>query len=167
MNDEIRQFQEIREYLISLIDPTIDVYLGKLWDPLCGVHLIKETQKILKKQLTLEFPDFPPEYLPQCRFKIYEEDNMDIFIQNYYNEDSSLTFLGCIEYGIMLHDLYYYKPSFDFMYDFKVIERHGNKIEASSEGSKTAAADYYLGKMHPLSVAYQMSVEDGLIKSSF
>lgn len=167
MNDEIERFQEVREYLMSLIDPMIDVYLSKLWDPLCSIHLIKEIYKILNRQLLAEFPDFPPEYLPQCRIKIYEEDNMDIFIQNYFNEDSSLVFLGCVEYGIILHDLYYYKPSFDFMYDFKVIERHGHSSDATSEGSKTAAADYYLGKMHPLSVAYQMSVEDGLIKSSF
>jgi len=163
MDDLVGSFVEARDYVISTLPMKLEIYLLGVWDVFTKHTLIKETVNLIERELIEVFPHIPPKYLPKCRFRIFEETlEIEAGIQNYYNREPELSFLGTSNVGIELFDFYYrysYDPGFDYMF----IARFGHENDNYYMGSKTAKAEYYLGQQTPLSYAYALAIEDGFI----
>jgi hypothetical protein len=163
MKDYIKEYIKIRDYLNGRMQEMVEVYLCGIWDPLCKYVLIKETNKLIQYELKNMFPHFPEEYFPKTKFRVYEDDmEIEAGLQEYFNSEKNLDFLGNVEINSSSFDMYV-KRSYDPNFDFTFVAKYGHDIDSKYEGSKTAAADYFIGKTTPLSVAYQMAVDEGFI----
>lgn len=159
----IELFREARQYLVEAIEPMMEIYLCGIWDPMCKYILMKETDELIVKELISKFPQIPKSLLPKTKFRIIEDEELtEVNIQNYYNSDSYLNFLGSVGLNDEMFDLYY-RESFDPRFDYVFVARFGDGVEDYYSGSKRAEAEYYMGITTPLSLAYGMAVEDGVI----
>ena len=163
MSDRLQLFLEARQYLVESVEPMIEIYLCGIWDPLCKYVLMRETNELIVKELSKHFPTLPKKYLPKAKFRILEnEGTTEVSIQNYYNPDTALNFLGSVGLSDEMFDLYY-REAFDPRFDYVFVARYGNDYEEYYSGSKTAEAEYYMGVTTPLSLAYGIAIEDGVI----
>lgn len=163
MDQIINDYCEIKNRLQQVLEEMINVYLTGIWDNLMYVYIIKEMQNLIKNQLAEEFPDFPIPYLPQIKLKVIPEEKIiEAGIQQFLNQDQNLIFLGNVDVGENNYDLYCRK-SFDPRFDYVFFARYGHNQECVFRGSKSAAADYMLGKQTPLSVAFELAVEEGFV----
>lgn len=161
--NNIELFQEARQHLVEAVEPMLEIYLCGIWDPYCKYVLMRETDKLIDKQLSEQFPNLSKKYLPKVKFRIIENEELtEVNIQNYYNAESFLIFLGSVGMSDELYDLYY-REAFDPRFDYVFVARYGHGFEEYYSGSKTAEAEYYMGMATPLSIAYGMAMEDGVI----
>jgi len=161
--NNIELFHEVRQHLVEAVEPMLEIYLCGIWDPYCKYIIMKETNQMIDNELSNKFPNFPRKYLPKVKFRIIERDELtEVSIQNYYNTEGFLNFLGIIGMGDEMFDLYY-RESFDPRFDYVFVARYGHGFEEYYSGSKTAEAEYYMGMATPLSIAYGMAMEDGVI----
>jgi len=166
MSDDqlVEKFIEARDYLLESITEKIEVFMSNIWDPLSKYIVIKETNQIIKTELSIKFPELPEIYLPKCKFKIFEDEQIvEAGVQWYFNPEPSLIFLGSTEVGSNIYDMYcrgISTPHFDPLF----IARYGHDKNSRFIGSNIARQEYYLGAMTPLSVAYSMAVDDGLVE---
>lgn len=164
LDDQVELFLQAREYLSESISQKVELFMTGMWDPLSKYIIIKETNNIIKKELKLLYPDLLEIYYPRCRFKIFDDEKViEAGIQQYFNPQRSLNFLGTTDVGPDMYDMYY-RNSFDSRFDLILIARYGHNPECNFTGSQSAKAEYYLGEMTPLSVAYGMALEDGLVE---
>lgn len=161
MND-IEAFLEARNYLIENIQPTIDVYLCEMWDPLCQYYIFKELDSIYDKDFKTKFPDLKPYHRPSFKYRVFEGDEIEVNIQNYLHDSRHWRYLGSCSVGGNMHDLHY-REAFDYSGPL-FIARYGHIGDHYISGGKTAKAEYYLGASSPLSIAYGMAVHDGYIE---
>lgn len=160
--DLIELFNSSRDCLIELVKPTLDVYLTSMWDPINRHLILRDTEKILYKELSYQFPDMPTEYFPKLLFNVdAEQELVEFSLQNYLNTNTALNYLGTCEYDQVTYDMYY-SPRWDI--DPWVISRYGNLEENYISGSSSARSEYNLGIMTPLAIAYSMAVDLGRIK---
>ncbi len=163
MDQQVAQFIQAKNYVLSTIGQKVEVYLTGIWDPFVKYVLIKETIDIIQNELIELFPDLPCEYLPRCRFRIFEKDmQIEAGVQHYYNHEPELTFLGTTAVGGEMIDCYF-REAYDPRFKYVFIARYGHEADNYYHGSKTAEAEYFLGQSTPLSVAYGLAVEDGFI----
>ncbi len=163
MDKLTNDFVEIRNYLFDSISEKLDFFLKDLWDPLSTHILIQEIYKVINNDLNNIFPFFPKEYLPKMKLRLmYEEFIIEKSLQYFLNKDTNLIFLGNADVGSENYDLYY-KKSFDPTTPYIFLARYGHQDESIIKGSKTAAADYFTGKYTPLSLAYHIAHEDGVV----
>ncbi len=161
--NNIEIFCKAREYLVERVSPLIDTFLTGMWDPLIKYTLIRDTTKIVECELVGGFPELSRQTLPKVRFRMQDMSEMiEVSIQNYYNKDKELSYLGSAGVGGEMFDFYYrtaYDPRFNYVFTAKYGHGHDDKYS----GSKTAEAEYYLGTMTPLAIAFAMALEDGII----
>jgi hypothetical protein len=157
----IKQYIEIRDYLKDYLFQMTEVFFSELWDPLMVHIVIKELRQLITKELSYRYPDFPIDYLPQVKIS-KDDDAVEAGIQIYFNSDKSLRFLGCIEYDSINYDLYCRK-SWDPYFSHVFYARNGHAEDAFEKGSKEPAAEYMIGKLTPLSIAYSFAVEEGFV----
>jgi len=163
MDEQIEMFCQARDYLMQSVREKVDVFMTDIWDPLIKYMIIKETNDILEKELTVAFPDLPLKCFPRCKFRIFEEElHIEAGVQNFLNTEPNLIYLGTNDVGAILYD-YYMRESWDPRFKYMFIARFGHDKGSTYVGSKTAEAEYYMGAMTPLSVAYGMAIEDGFI----
>jgi hypothetical protein len=164
MEEHVKQFIKIRNYLNSQIQNCVETYIcGGEWDPLYKHILIRETKKVIMNELKYKFPQYPSEHLPKCKIKIDEtEKQIEAGIQTYFNSDTKTEFLGSIEFEDTLFDMYV-KKSLDPTFNYTFIARYGHYDSSKFEGGRIAASEYLLEKTTPLSIAYKLAVEDGFI----
>lgn len=163
MDDLIQDYIKIKTRLQEVLEEMINVYLTGIWDNYMYVYIIKEMQNLVRNQLVAEFPDFPIAYLPQIKLRVIPEEHLiEAGIQQFLNKDQNLIFLGNSDIGENNYDLYCRK-SFDPRFDYVFFARYGHTQECIFKGSKSAAADYMLGKQTPLSVAFELAVEEGFV----
>jgi len=163
MVNQTESFCKARKYLVESIEPLIDTFLTGIWDPCIKYTLIRDTTKIIDKDLCAKFCEIPKKYLPKVKFRIHDKDEMtEVNIQNYYNSEMSQLFLGAAGLGAEMYD-FYYRESYDPRFDFIFTAKYGHGYDEYYSGSKTAEAEYYMGAITPLAVAYGMAVEDGII----
>ena len=163
MDDLIELYCQARDYLLENLTQKIEVYLTGVWDPFVKHILIRETVDIIENELIELFPDLNLRYLPKCRFRMFEEDmEIEAGVQNFYNHEPELTFLGSSIIGYEAFDCYY-RGSYDPRFDYMFISRYGHAVDDYFVGSKTAEAEYYLGQQTPLSLAYGLAIQDGFI----
>ena len=163
MQNYITIFNTCRKYLLKRLEEKIEVYLCDIWDPLCKYILIKETNKIIENELHNRFPQLPKIYLPKCKFRIdNESQTLEVGVQEFLNIDPKMYFLGNISIGDEPFDLYC-RESFDPRFDYTFIAKYGHNETDCYTGSKSAAAEYMLGKYTPLAIAYGYAVEEGFI----
>ena len=156
-------FANARQYLVDSMEPRIETYLTGIWDPHIKFVLIKETCNIINNDLRNKFPDLPDHLYPRVRFRIFEEDlNIECGIQTYINHERNLKFLGTSGIGGVLYDLYY-RESYDPRFDYVFTARYGHQHDNYFSGSKSAQAEYYLGQITPLSIAYGMAIDNGYL----
>ena len=161
MNEYIEQYVEIRDKLVSQLHSMVEVYLTGIWDPL--MHHISEVQKLIAKELTCDYPEFPEQYLPNLKIKVDESIHfIEASVQAYLNVSCGLTFLGNTEYGGMMYDLYC-RDSWDPQFSHVLYARYGHDEASFDKGAKEPAAEYMMGKMTPLSIAYGFAVDEGYI----
>ncbi len=163
MEQQIEQFIQARNYLVESVREKVEVFMTGMWDPLIKYVIIRETNDILKKEISKKFPDLSPKHYPQCKFRIFEEEaHIEAGVQNYFNSQPNTTFLGTTEMGGVVFD-FYMRDSWDPRFDYMFIARYGHDEHSTFVGSKTAQAEYFLGEVTPLSVAYGMAITDGFI----
>ena len=164
MNDELlKLFIKARDHIHNTIAQKIEVFLLSEFNPIVKYQLIREIINIIKNELVDLYPDLPQENIPNCKLRIFESSlEVGVSIQNYFNHESALTFLGSSEIGDGMYD-YYYRESYDPNFKYVFIARFGNKPDDFVIGSKTAAAEYYLGQCTPLSMAFGIAIEEGFI----
>lgn len=157
-------FTQAREYLLESVSQKVELFMTDIWDPLSKYIIIKETNNIINRELKELFPDLPEIYFPRCKFKIFDDEKIiEAGVQQYFNPQPALNFLGVTEVGPDVYDMYY-RTSFDPRYDILFVARYGNDLSSSFTGSHSAKAEYYLGEKTPLSVAYSMALDDGLVE---
>jgi hypothetical protein len=161
--DNIKSFCKAREYLVERMSPLIDTFLTGIWDPLIKHTLVRDTIKIIECELVGRFPELSRQLIPRVKFRIQDASEMvEVGIQNYLNQEKELAYLGSAGIGGEVFDFYYriaYDPRFDYVFTAK----YGHGYEDYYSGSKTAEAEYYLGTVTPLALAYAMALEDGII----
>jgi hypothetical protein len=166
MVDELSHFEAAQVYLKIIATPTLDTFFPFATDPYNTFMIIKETESILKKQLCDKFPLFPPKYLPRCKFRMQsiEDDEvaLEYNIQHYMNKQHTMKYLGSCGIGKTEYDLYC-RHSLDPKTDIIFISKHGHDDKDCSSGSRTAEAEYALGIVSPLAVAFGMAVQDGIL----
>ena len=163
MDEVINTYCQARDFVLSDIPQKIEVFMRGVWNPFVKHVIIRETTEIIQKELIELFPTLPLKHLPRIRFRIFEESmELEIGLQNYYNHEPELTFLGTTMIGYEIFDCYY-RGSYDPRYEYMFISRYGHEPDSYYVGSKTAAAEYYLGQQTPLSLAYGLAIEDGFI----
>ena len=167
--DNLDTFIGARDYLVQNIDPTIQAYLCNIWDPLARFIIAREINSILSKDLLEKFPELPKCLQPRFKYRVHEEPDKDgdgaeieINIQKYICTDRNLEYLGAIGMGSVLYDLYY-RNAYDGTDDKYFIARYGHLYDNYFSGTKAAEAEYYMGQFTPLSVAYGMAINDGII----
>jgi len=164
MKQLINQFNQARDYLVSIIPIRVETFLVAMANPLVQHTLIRETTNIIEKELLDLFPTIKEEQLPQFRFRIHQEfHEVEVGVQFYFNTQNGLTYLGSTDIGTEVFDLYF-RESYDPNMDFRVVARYGSSNDDYISGSKTAEAEYYLGQETPLSYAYALALEDGYIE---
>jgi len=162
--EQVDLFLQARNYLTESVSEKVELFMTDTWDPLSKYIIIKETNNIIKKELKILFPDLLEIYYPRCKFKIFDNEKIiEAGIQQYFNPQPSLNFLGVTEVGPDVYDMYY-RNSYDPRFDFLFIARYGHDMSCSYTGSHSAKAEYYLGEVTPLSVAYGMALDDGLVE---
>jgi hypothetical protein len=160
---DIEVFCQARQYLVESIEPTIECFLTGLWDPCIKFILMRETAEIIDKDLRVNFPELDEKFLPKVKFRMHDEEEVtEVSIQNFFNSDNLLTYLGSAGVGGHVFDLYF-RNSFDPRIDYMFVSKYGHGPDEYYSGSKTAEAEYNMGAVTPLSVAYQMAIEDGVI----
>jgi hypothetical protein len=163
MDEKVEAFCAARDYVLSTLAQKIEVFLTGMWDPINKHLIIKETMDIIETELIKLFPNVPVKQLPRCRFRVFEQDmEIEAGVQNYYNHEPELSFLGTSMIGPELFDCYY-RGSYDPRFEYMFVSRYGHGPDDYYVGSKTAAAEYYLGQQTPLSIAYGLAIEDGFI----
>lgn len=161
--DNIECFCKARQYLVESIEPTIDCFLTGIWDPHIKYVLIKETNEIIDRDLRIQFPDLPQRYLPKVKFRLHEEaQTTEVSIQTYFNRRQYLIYLGSAGIAGQQFD-FYFRESFDPRASYIFISKYGHAHDHYYSGSKTAEAEYYMGAVTPLAIAYGMALEDGVI----
>lgn len=163
MDKLIRDFVEIRDFLLDSIDEKLEIFLTDVWDPLCKFILIKEVYKVIEHGLHTDFPNFPQKYLPKVRLKVIDEKYIiEKHIQSFFNSDTNLILLANVDIDSEMYDLYY-RESFNPTVPYVFFAKYGHDSDCIMRGGKTAAAEYFLGKHTPLSIAYQIAHEEGVI----
>lgn len=163
MDDMVEKYIEIREYLTSHLMQMTEVFMTGIWDPCIKFVIIKETNAIIERDLIKIYPDFPKQYLPKVKFRIFEDDHeIEAGVQQYLNTTPELTFLGTSDLGDSQFD-FYLRRSFDPSTEYMFYARYGHTKDNVYSGAKVAAAEYFQGVMSPLSIAFGMAVEDGFI----
>jgi len=164
MDKMIDEFCSVREYIINNISQNIECFMTRIWDPMIKYVIIRETNLIINKDVIRKFPDFPEKYIPKIRFRLYENDENDIEveIQNYFTNEHNLTFLGAVTINSVPYDCYI-RDSWDPRFKYMFSTRYGHNIESVFTGSKTAEAEYKVGSITPLSIAYSLAIDDGFI----
>lgn len=163
MDALVQDYINVRDFLLSSIDEKLEIFLTDIWDPLCKFVLIKEVYKVIENDLHQVFPNFPRKYLPKVRLKVVDEEHMiEKHVQSFFNSNIRLKLLANIDIGPETYDLYY-RESFNPTTPYVFFAKYGHDAECMMKGSKTAAAEYFLGKCTPLSVAYQIAYEEGVI----
>ena len=161
--NHIELFDNAREYLLERVEPTLQAFFCGIWDPLSKFVIIREIDNILNKELKQVVPDLLRHMRPQFKYRICEEDlQIEVSVQRYLNKERRLNYLGSAEIGAVIYDLYY-RDSYDGTPNTVFLSRYGHLEENYLSGSKTAEAEYFLGEMTPLSVAYGLAVEDNII----
>ena len=164
MNDYVEEYINIRMRLCSHIHEMAEVYLTGCWDPMMIHIIIKELKQIIVKELSHEYPDFPIEYLPKVKIKVDTDSQfIEIGVQEYFNETPDLIFLGNIEHDYVIYDLYC-RDSWDPYFSHVFYARNGHEENAYEKGSKEPAAEYMMGIMTPLSIAYSFAIDEGFIQ---
>lgn len=160
----IQLFIDARNYLIQNLEPLIECYMTGIWDPHIKYMIIKESNKIIDKDLGERFPDLPAKLRPHVKFRIFENElHIECGIQTFLNTDTQTTFLGTAEMMGARFD-FYYRVAYDPRFDYVFIARYGHTSDSYFQGSKTAIVEYKSGQYTPLSIAYGMALEDGYIK---
>ncbi len=163
MDNKTKLFEEARNYLMRTVGQKIEIFMTSGQDSLTNHMIVRETADLIHRELKELFPKLPPKYLPKCKFRILEaEKHIEAGIQNYFNRETDLTFLGTNDISSTPFD-YYMRESWDPIVDYIFVARYGHAPECEHRGSRTAEAEYYLGSITPLSVAYGIAIEDGFI----
>jgi hypothetical protein len=158
----IELFEESKNYLLEILEPSFNVYLHQDLNPLTSYVLLRDAKKVLYKDLGFKVPDMPEEYYPQMLFNLdYENKTFEFNLQTYLNKACSLEFLGGCEYDGVVHDMYL-SPRIEI--EPWLVTRYGHDEKSHISGSTTARSEYHLGIMTPLAIAYSMAVDLGHIK---
>jgi hypothetical protein len=159
----IELFTQAKDYLIERAEPLLMTYYCNIWDPLSKFVIFREMQKILKNEIKELVPDLPEHMRPQIRFRVWEEDSeLGVAVQQYVNKERNLNYLGSAEIFPVTYDLYYTK-SFDGSSNPLFVCKYSHLDEDRISGCRTAEAEYYLGAHTPLSVAYAVALDEGII----
>lgn len=159
----IELFCKARQYLVESIEPLIDTFLTGIWDPCIKFTLVRDTTKIIDDDVSKVFSDMPKKNLPKVKFRLHDDAEMvEVSIQNFYNRENYVIYLGSAGIGSEFYD-FYYRDSFDPRFDYVFTAKYGHGYDDYYSGSKTAQAEYYTGVLTPLAIAYGMALDDGII----
>ena len=163
MDEHMDEYIEIRDKIVSHLDSMVELCINEIWDPLVTQLVVKDIKKEMLRIITEQHPEFPVLYAPRMRLKVYPESHsIDTSVQIFLNTDPSLIYLSSTEYNGALYDLYCSK-SWNPSVEYRFYARFGHDPELYLEGDKVAAKEYFTGVVSPLSLAFEMAVEDGFI----
>lgn len=165
MDDKyVETFMEARKYIMRSITSKVEVFMTRMWDPLMKHIIIRETCDIIQREIGLKFPELDSKHCPQVKFRIFNDEyEIEAGIQCYLNTERNMTFLGTNDLGDSAFD-FYMRDSWDPRFDHVYIAKYGHGEDCKYTGAKTAEAEYMMGMVTPLSVAYGMAMEDGFIR---
>lgn len=159
----LEEFIEIRDILFDKVKELVEVYMCDIWDPLMKYTINRDMMKIIKTDIANEYPDFPIQYLPKIRLEEESDEQINVIIQEHMNPFDLLNYLGTVEYDGGVYDLYCrdsWTP--DCSHVFYAI--YGNDKDMVIKGASTARDEFFTGVYSPLSIAYQLAVDQGYIK---
>lgn len=159
----IELFTQARDYLVERAEPLLKTYYCNIWDPLSKFVIFREMQNILKNEIRELAPDLPEHMRPQIKFRVWEEDlELGVAVQQHLNKERNLTYLGTADIFPVLYDLYY-TQAFDGSKNLMFVCKYSHLDNDRISGCKSAEAEYYLGAHTPLSVAYAIALDEGII----
>lgn len=163
MDEYIEEYIQIRDRLMQQLQSMMEVYMTGMWDPCMRYIITKEVQELIARELAREYPDFPIEYLPHIKIKVDESIYfIEAGVQAYLNTAKGLNFLGNVDHDGITYDLYC-RESWDPNFSHVFYARFGHDAESFEKGSKQPAAEYMMGMMTPLSIAYSFAIDEGYI----
>ena len=159
-----QQYIHIRDDLLSRLYDLTEICFTEIWDPITKYNLIREVNKLVEKDLHYKYPKFPIPLLPKVKFKVCEEEmEIETSVQTFLNTIPNLIFLGTEDIDDNIFD-FYTRQLCDPDFKFEVFVRYDHHKNSFLKGTNVAAAEYFLGKTTPLSVAFSYAVEEGYIK---
>lgn len=163
MNKYIEEFEQLRDYLADTILDTVTNFWcdHEALETIYAYPLIKEITKIIQKDLDSR-TTLPQHLIPKFKISIKNEDLM-ISIQEYFNDDKDCIFLANVSIEEKIYDLYCKKSYDSSSLDYSFMEKHGHDQTDVTEGTKTAETEYMLQLPTPLSVAYEIALNEGYI----
>jgi hypothetical protein len=162
-NELLNQFNLIKQTILENLNSHMSIMECHIWDPICGLVAIREIKKYINIEIQNIFPDFPIEYIPQIFFKFESsEENLEVGVQTYFNDSQNLVYIGTCEFDAVLYDMYY-ENSYEPYAKFNFIAKYGNDPENKISGGREAANDYLQGKSTPLSLAFQLAIDMGIV----
>ncbi len=165
MEQQVDRFNQARDYLSNILPAKIELFLSDIYNPISKYNIIKKTTNIIIKEMIEIFPNemIPENHLPKFRFRIHEEHHeVEVGIQQYYNIQKGLTYLGTTDIEYEIFD-FYLQPAYVPQHDYIFIARYGNKNDQYITGATTAEEEYQLGQHTPLACAYALALEDNFI----
>lgn len=161
--DLIEQFSAARDLLFETMRESLPVYFSALFDPVCEHLVERESCRIAEDRVREFFPELPEQYFPQFRIKRSEDnpDCMDVMVQQYFCRSNGLKYLGTAGLDDELFDVYVRDPA--FMDEISILVKYGHEPDEVLTGTERAYHEYSMGMYTPLSVAYQMAMDEGLI----
>ena len=88
--------------------------------------------------------------------------SIEVNIQSFFNQDINLVFLANVDFNSENYDLYY-RESYDPGVTHVFFAKFGHSPDLIIKGARTAAAEYFMGKQTPLSLAYHIAHEEGVV----
>jgi len=163
MDKMIVRFETVRDYLENNLDEKLEFFLTEIFDPITKANLISGLYTTINYELHYMFPDFPVTLLPKVKLKVLESElAVEKDVQYYLNTNERLIFLANVEINHKIYDLYY-RRSYDPTITYVFFARYGHKENETIKGSRTAAQEYLSGKPTPLSIAFQIAQEEGIV----
>jgi hypothetical protein len=161
--DIFEQFSAARDMIFETLRESLPIYFSILFDPMCEALIERETCKIAFETVQECFPDLPEQYIPQFRIKRSADDpeSMEIMVQQYFCRSCGLRYIGTAGLDNELFDVYIRDPS--VIDGVSILVKYGHDPKDVLTGTERAYHEHSMGMYTPLSVAYQMAMDEGLI----
>jgi hypothetical protein len=159
--DYVKTFLQIREILLQELALSMNIYFCDIWDPLCEFQIMKETNKLVNTSLIKQFPNFPPKFFPNFKFKrdVDTFDPIGIMIQEYFNDHLGLNYIGSCVVDEHPYDMYI-RNSYGLGLHMFVV-KYGHDSSSITSGGEQAEVEYSKGMITPLAMAYQLALDEG------
>lgn len=160
----VKDFLALKDIMNDYITDCVKLYFCEIYDVFSEQQVILETYKIINKHLQDSLPMYPSEYYPQCRIKRIEDWQMQIQVQEYFNDIKGWKYIGTISMPdtSKIHDVYL-KTDLTGFEPFILMTKYDHDAKSINVGGHIAVEQWHHEIMSPLSMAYQYAIDEEIL----